>query len=228
MRITPESTNAQIVLIGQFNPVQFVPTWMAEQGLIGFRDADAAEVRVADEAIADYSTDWCRVFVTPERFVIASQQAPWVRLSDLSVKLFAEVLPETKMSFMGINRSVQFETGSLGARDKLGRDLAPRNIWGDWGEALEKDEGKGESGLVTMTMRQGHGLNDRTGGHIDARIGPGPGSSVVVTVNDHYESTEKDAMAASHEFMKILGSRFEESLKRSEWIVDQIMRRIKP
>jgi hypothetical protein len=198
---------------------------MAEQGLIGRKEAAGAEVRVSEEEIVDFSVDWCRVFVTPERFVVTSQQAPWVRLSDLCLKLFCEIVPDAKVRYMGINRTIQFETGSLKARDKLGRDLAPRDVWGEWGKILDGDPGKGDSGLSTITMRQGHELNDRKAGHIEARLSPGVGTSVVITVNDHYDAETGDGV---QELMGRVKNNFEASIKRSEWIVDQIMKRIKP
>jgi hypothetical protein len=228
VRIVPEFSSAQIVLIGKFSPELFTPEWLAENGLIGESECRAAEVKVNNESIADIATAWCRLFATPEKFVVATQQAPWVRLSDLCLKLFVEVLPQNKIGFMGINRTVKFETGSWGARDRLGRALAPRNVWGEWGEVLERDEGKGASGLSNITMRQGHELTDRSGGHIEARIGPGEGTSVVMSINDHYESPEGEEESGSGELMRRLSANFEASIRRSDWIIGEIMKQVKP
>lgn len=227
MRIPPAVTSAQIVLIGTFEPRLFRPASMSEHALLGAREAEAAEVRVMEDGLIDFSTEWCRVFVTPERFIVTSQAAPWIRLSDLCLKLFNEVVTGVSMNFMGINRTVQFEAGAK-ARDKLGRELAPRSVWGEWGQVLERDQGKGESGLSTITMRQGHELTDRSSGYIEARLSPGPGTSIVVTVNDHYEATRDTPEEKAVELLELLNMNFEASIKRSDWIVDQIMRRVKP
>lgn len=227
MRIIPEFSATQIVLIGRFAPEVFTPEWLAEKGLIGESECRAAEVKIISEVVTDVATDWCRIFATSEKFSVSSQQAPWIRLSDLCLKLFVEVMPETPIGFMGINRTVKFETGSLQARDRLGRLLAPRDVWGAWGEVLDTDEGKGASGLSSMTLRQGHNLPDRTGGHIEARIGPAEGSAVVMNINDHYEAPDGEESSGAGELMRRLSENFESSIRRSDWIIDEIMKQVK-
>lgn len=227
MRIPPDHSSVQIVLLGAFKPEIFTPEWLAASGLIGLSEGRAAEVKAQSQWVVDIATDWCRIFVTSDKFFIMSQQAPWIRLSDFCLKLFVEVIPETKVGFMGINRSVQFETGSLSARDMLGRRLAPRAVWGEWGAVLESDPGKGESGLSTMTLRQGHGLTDRNAGYIEARISPGSGSSVVMNINDHYEAKGGEELSGQGDLMRRLSVNFETSIKRSDWIVDEIMKQVK-
>jgi hypothetical protein len=227
VRITPEFSSAQIVLLGRFAPGHFTPEWLTENGLVGSGESRAAEIKATGEWVADVSIDWCRLFCTAEKFALISQQAPWVRLSDFCVKLFTEIEPETSLSYMGINRTVHFNAGSLSAKDDLGRRLAPRNMWGGWGEILEKDEGKGASGLTTLTLRQGHGLNDRLSGHIEARIGPGEGNTVIMHINDHYEAKGKEEQSGTGDLMRRLAHNFENSIKRSDWIVDELMKQVK-
>jgi hypothetical protein len=43
-------------------------------------------------------------------------------------------------------------------------------------------------------------------------------------VNDHYEFGEPDEMAGGDEIVATLLERFDGSIRRSEWIIDQIMK----
>jgi len=227
VRISPESTTVQIVLIGKFKPAVFAPEWLAGNELIGKADGKGAEVRIVHEAIADISLDWCRLIVTQEKFILSSNEGPWVRLLDFCLKLFVELLPDTPLTRLGINRVVVFDSGSMKQKDRLGRLLAPRNVWGEWGEVLEKDAGVGASGLSSLSMRQGHDLNDRKHGYIEARVGPERETFVQVAINDHYECSEEREDINASEMMELLATNFEKSLRRSDWIVDGIMAQVK-
>ena len=71
-------------------------------------------------------------------------------------------------------------------------------------------------------------MDDRTGGFIQAKIEPstriGQGlTGIYMQVNDNYEVEKPDEVAGSQEIVEILEDRFEHSLERSEWIIDQIM-----
>lgn len=222
----PERNVAQVVLIGEFQPVKFTPEWLRRNGLLGQNEHEAAQHTKSENWVSDISTDWLRLLVTNERFIASTRHSPLVRLSDFCVKLFREALPENNPDLLGINRSVEFNPGSIEIRDRLGRALAPRSEWGEWGAVLEKDQGIGESGLSNLTLRQGHDLNDRVGGYIEARISPSVKGRVAMTVNDHYERTGDGEK--SENLVDRLESNFEASIERSEWIIDQIMAKCKP
>jgi hypothetical protein len=227
VRIAPQLTSVQVVLIGTFVPETITADWLVEHGILGVHEGRAAKTRAVENWVSDISTDWCRIFCTTEKFAVISEQAPWVRICDLVVKVFTEIIPTTKIGYMGINRTVKFDAGSWKEKDRLGRILAPREVWGEWGDILASDEGKGESGLSVLTLRQGHGLNDRSAGYIEARIGSGDGTTVVMHVNDHYEAPGKEEEAGAGDLMSRLAGNFEASIKRSDWIVEQIMKQVR-
>lgn len=222
-------TSTQIVFLGQFSPEVFNLDSLRDWGLFGPAETSAAEPGQTGRWLADISIDWCRILATKEKLIVTSHQAPWIRLADFSRKLLGEALPETVIGYMGINRTVSFDASSMEARDRLGRDLAPRSVWGEWGEILDRDKGAGESGLSTLTMRQGHELNDRYRGYIEARIQPGQrsGPSIQMTINDHYEAPDGKEVARGGELLRVLADNFDASIKRSEWIITQIMKRVK-
>ena len=225
MHITPDATNTQIVLLGNFDPPAFRPEVLFEKKLIGDSQLKAAQIRIAHEALVDANIDWFRLLVTQERFILTATEAPWIRLHDFCARMFVETYPEAKIKMMGINRSVWFETGGIKQRDRLGSSLAPRSAWGEWGQRLDSSRPDGVSGLSSLTMRQEHGLEDRKKGYIEVRIAPADTSKVLMTVNDHYEAVDEEK--ATQEIMNFLRNNFEHSIARSDWIVDCIMQQVK-
>jgi hypothetical protein len=75
-------------------------------------------------------------------------------------------------------------------------------------------------------MRQGT-LTDRAKGSINAKIEPSsrlPGpTGVYIEINDHYEVAERANAQDATELIDLLQQRFEASVQRSEWIIDQVM-----
>jgi hypothetical protein len=170
--------------------------------------------------------DWLVVRVEPERFSADTAEAPYTRLLDLVVRTFKEFLPHTPLGKLGINRTVHFSVGSQDNRDRIARMLAPRDPWGEWGPLIDQGEGERQGGLLSLTMQQRQ-LDDRHRGHIQAKIEPSvrlPGrAGIFMEINDHYEIQDARDVAGCEQIVDILAAKFDESLRRSEWIIDQIM-----
>lgn len=226
MRIEPEIAGVSIVLLGHLNPSIFTPAWFARHGILSAEEADAADVRIIHPQIANFRADWLAMRVESERFAADTAEAPYTRLLDLVVRTFKEFLQHTPLGRLGINRTVHFSVGSQENRDRIARMLAPREPWGEWGPFIDRGEGEKHGGLLTMTMQQRQ-LDDRDRGHVQAKIEPSvrlPGrTGIFMEINDHYEVEDPGSVAGSEEIIEILESRFEESLRRSEWIIDQVM-----
>ena len=225
MRIEPEISGVEVVLLGDFNPAIFTPAWFAMHGLLPMAAADSADLQVAHRQLTVFSTDWLQLQVATNRFVADTGQAPHVRVRDLVVRVFKEHLLHTPLNAMGINRNVHFRVGSSAERDRIGRALAPVEPWGRWRQALELDGEK--NGMASLTMSQ-HDPTDRPpGGAVRVRVEPsnrvGDGDSgVFVQVNDHYAVADA-ASNGGTQLMKFLDDRFDASIRRSEDIIDHIM-----
>ena len=59
--------------------------------------------------------------------------APLIRIADITCRIFGDLLPDTPIHQVGINRMIHFDVGSQSAREEIGLKLAPREPWGDWG-----------------------------------------------------------------------------------------------
>ena len=225
MRIDPDISGVDIVVLGDFNPAIFSPRWLSSNGLIRESVADSAQVQVIHPDVTDFTADWLRVQAMRDRFVMGTTQAPYVRLRDLVLRVFAEYLPHTPLRAFGVNFSVHFVVDSRATRDRIGTTLAPLGPWGPWRESLNLDGAGG--GMTRLQMSQLAPDGRDPGGQINvmvepsARVGLG-GTGVFVMVNDHFAGGGA-APRVAYLLMEVLGKEFNPSLERSEGIVDHIM-----
>jgi hypothetical protein len=130
---------------------------------------------------------------------------------------------------MGINRDVHYAVESMEKRDRIGHKLAPPDVWGGWAAAIKSGEGERHGGLVSITMKQAD-LDDRVKGYIHATVQPSvrvetqAHRGIYVGINDHYEIADMTKMLDSNEIISLLERKFDDSIRRSEWIIDIVMR----
>lgn len=228
MRIEPEVSAASLVLIGSFNPRIFRPEWFQSMGIIGNADAQSAKVEIVHEAITSFSLDWTNVPVDQNRFSISTSDPPLIRIRDVVLKAFKEFLIHTPVYQLGINRTVHFSVGSFDVRDAIGKLLAPHEPWGEWGPKISGNPQNPElrGGMKSLLMSQ-IDRGDGYRGSINAKVEPStrrPTDGIFVEVNDHFSAGEDPTVILGSEpAMDILESQWETSIKRSEWIIDQIM-----
>ena len=224
MRIEPEIGGVTLVLVGNFNPAILTPAWFALHGLLPADAADNAELVLARPEITSFRYDWLNLQATSDRLSVESIQAPYVRLRDLVVRLFREHLPHTPIRAFGINRDVHFNVMAKERRDGISQAMAPTAAWGDWEQQLGLCGNFG--GLKSLTMT-GSASSDRPKlDTINTTIEPsnhvgGGLTGVYVGVNDHYTITE--GPDSSIQLVEQLESCFDESIQRSDAIVDHIM-----
>lgn len=223
-RIEPEIAGVGIVLLGDFNPAILTPAWFALNQLLPKGLADDAELTVAHPQHTEFRADWLRLQVTPPFFSASTDDAPYSRLRDLVSILFLEILPHTPLRSLGINRSVHFRVESLEQRDRIGRRVAPTEIWGDWSEDLGATGREG--GMTSLTMTQVSVPGRPRGDRINTRVEPSAlldnvENGVFVQVNDHYVPEDTEGAAAY--LTKSLAQNFANSLRKSDRIIDRVM-----
>lgn len=228
MRIEPEISSLAIVLVGNLNPRIFTPDWFARNGLFTAKQTEAAEIEVIHAEIAAFKMEWLALRVEQKRFITETTEAPYVRLSDLVVRTFKEFLPHTPIGRLGINCGVHFDVGSFEARERIGEQLAPKEPWGEWGPMIAAGEGEQHGGMLSLVMEQ-RKVDDRAKGYIRAKIEPSTKikegrTGIFIEINDHYEVENADAVVGAEEIIRILENNIEGSIKRSDWIIDQIMK----
>ncbi len=224
MRIEPEVSSAGIVLRGTFNPAILTPAWFAMHGLLPGAH-ETATLNVAHPHLTAFATEWVSIQATTDQFQADTQQGPHVRLRDLVLRTFRELLHHTPVGAFGINREIHFRAASAEAQQRVGRMLAPPEPWEGIAGILRLTDDS--SGMVSLTMRQTELTNRPHGGHIDvtvqpsARVGDGR-KGIYVRVNDHYDVRDSTPGGAAH-VLDLLEQRFDESLRRADEIVDHVM-----
>ncbi len=225
MRIDPEISGVDIVVLGDFNPTIFSPRWFSAHELLRESVADSAQVQVIHPEISDFRADWLHLQVRRDRFLMSTTQAPYVRLRDLVMRIFSEFLPHTPLRAFGVNFVVHFLVDSRATRDRIGTVLAPLEPWGPWRESLDLDGAGG--GMTRLRMSQTMPSGRDPGGQINVSIEPSAsvgrgGTGVFVSVNDHFAGGG-GATRTADLLMELFGKEFKPSLERSERIVDHIM-----
>jgi hypothetical protein len=228
MRIKPIDSKLVVVLLGNFNPLIFQPHWFATNGVLGEEEAKNADIEVIHTEVVKFSLSWLTVLVEKNRFIAEVTQPPDVRLYDLILRTFGELLTHTPIWAMGINKRVEFDAGTVEQRDVIGITLAPPSAWGEWTDYLEKRNERGRGGMMSLSMRQTV-TDDRPSGYIQTRVEPSKtlDSAVFVEVNDHHTVKDIENIEGCSEIMNLLRDQFENSIHRSEWIIDQVMGIIK-
>ena len=226
VRIDPTINGIAVVLLGSFNPSIFTPAWFGWNGLLSEGTVSVAELRMAQPQATVFKADWLELQVLPDRFTITSSQPPFVRVMDLTIRLFGEKLPHTPIHSLGINRQVHFLLNNYQERDRIGRLLAPTGPWGAWGRQLEPDGKHG--GMTSLTMAQVN-LGDRSpAGRLSVTVEPSTrigldGTGAFVQVNDHYAIEDVTSPTATSDIIGILERNFEASIQWADQIVDQVM-----
>jgi hypothetical protein len=226
MRREPERSAVSCVLVGSFNPVIFHPAWFVANGLLESMEIDAAEIKLVHPEFSAFSTEWLSLQVERTRFRAVTHEAPFIRLMDLVTRTFDECLVHTPLRMLGINRSVHFSVRDEATRNRIGKRLAPHEPWKEWGKMIEGDSPEKRGGLRSLTMEQ-RNLADREKGSIGVKIEPSTQlnnqAGIFVEVNDHYEAKDAEQNQGAQEIMEILKRQFDVSIRKSEWIIDQIM-----
>jgi hypothetical protein len=215
------------VLIGNLNPAIFHPSWFVANDLLSKDSIENAQVEIIHRGICIFKIDQLlRLQVEPNRFVAETREPPFVWLHDLVVRTFKEALIHTPIYKLGINRIVHFSVGDEKTRNEIGKKLAPQKAWGEWATCISGNKEKGHGGMISLVMQETD-LDDREIGYINAKVEPSllikDNAGIFIEVNDHYEIPKDDSLVGATKIINILEKQFDSSIRRSEWIIHQIM-----
>jgi hypothetical protein len=170
----------QVVVRGDFKPVNVSPAWLRDQDLIGDPEHEEAtfEVLLPNE-IAIFNAGWIRCQATPDNLTLQTdQQAEVGRLRDLAIGILRAF--DKPVSLLGINRTVHFSLRNTKQWHSVGDHIVHNEIW---------------DGILTLPgMRVATywgQRSDKYAGRIQVQIEPSfqvhPG--IFVGYNDHYDLT---------------------------------------
>lgn len=190
-----------IVLVGDFNPQIFQPSWFVLQKLLGEREGESAKVELIHPDVAVFSLDWIRFQVDRNRVVAATRdEGVHEALRDLITGAFS-VLMHTPLRMIGINHTFDYMVDDEATWHKIGDTLAPKDIW------KKLVDGPGLTSLTIQSKDIENGIWRNkvrvTTSHAGAK------QSLRIHINDHYELINQS--------IKVTGSRDIVSILTSEW-----------
>lgn len=221
-----ESTHWSIVLIGSFNPAIFHPSWFELHGVIPKEVAKVAKLEVVHNQLSKLSLGDLTVTAEVAKFQVETTNAPEIRLLDFVSKVFGDVLPHSKISSFGINKTAHFRTVSPERRLAMGRCLAPLAPWGQFGERIGSSEGENLGGMISLRMREILS-DDESFGHLEARVEPSnildERTGVLVSINRHFEIKDQRELSGSVQGLSILDREFDPALKAADEIISHFL-----
>lgn len=154
MRFEPVVSGCSIVMVGDFNPAIFHPSWLHEYGVEGDIAEDRTRVDVVHQDITSFKVDARSYTIRKGSFTVETRTAPWVAIADITRQIFGELLIHSPVQAFGINKMAHFDVQSREVRHDIGRQLAPIAPWGHFGMELEPDNNGLNVGLQSLTMRR--------------------------------------------------------------------------
>ncbi len=228
MKIQPEISTCSIVLLGQFNPAIFQPEWLKAMNIESENTNPESDLIIHNE-IANFSIDTRSYLVQPTRFKIATDTAPWVRILDITYKIFTEHLNGTPIRAFGVNFEVHFKLRSFESRTKLGRILAPIEPWEKFGAEMDTEEKEMTGGLWSLTMKKKaqniSGSTRETYVKIEPSVRIKDNKGVYMNVNAHHQLTDLPEGYGSELGITLLSKRFDSSMVEANTIIDAMMKK---
>jgi hypothetical protein len=164
--------------------------------------------------VAVFTAEWLQLNATEDRFMASTtQESHYEAIRDLVIGTL-ELLGQTPLRVMGLNRDFHYELGSEAERDEVGHRLAPQK---DWVGVIDRP------GLFSLTM-QGQ-RPDPLAGYIRVKVEPSVrvANGVFVEVNDHYElASEGELSPGTGDAVRILTERWANSMQKSLTIAQRI------
>jgi hypothetical protein len=171
-----------VVLLGEFDPLQITPRWLRQMDLIGAEDYESYSTEIVSAKATIVSFGSIQLQVLPDSLHVTTDAPAEVEAArDLAVGiLLSNGSPE--ISALGINRMVHFEA-EVTHYHAIGDTLTPKDLWND---VLRLP------GMLNLGMTGTR--DDGYAGSINVQVQPSvivrPG--VFVSVNDHYNLNHAD------------------------------------
>ena len=206
-----------IVLIGDFNPVIFHPTWFAQHELIRVNEANDATIDVVAQDISSFRLEWISFQILRDRFTATIKADAYkTHLGDIVQGLFS-ILSHTPVKQLGINTTFKCEFKSNDDWHSFGHFLIPKSPWVD---VLSKP---GMRGMQIQGIRD----DDRPGFTI-LSVDPDlvlAVDTVFIRVNDHYENPQslEKGVISSKWAVDILYTNYKNSIDKAESMISKLI-----
>ncbi|WP_429186971.1 hypothetical protein [Aeromonas veronii] len=225
---TPEIIHVTIVLIGNFEPKNISPGWLAYHKLVDRETAANVKDVVVSDELSQIIFDWGAVVIDRNRLQISTKVDPIIKIKDFALSLIGAMFNALPILKFGINYQHHYMFSHVD-REKLGIALSPRKAWGAWGDKLTNNIGGKNTpytnGLFSITMTQGAGLLDREDGSVNVNVTLSDliTGGVKISVNDHFDLGDEKTIFDSEKAYTTIERVFDASLDNSNKIINGII-----
>jgi hypothetical protein len=179
------SDSMNVVVLGEFKPLQVTPPWLRQMDLIGAEDYESYSIEVISSGATIVTFGSIRLQVVPESLQITTDASAEIEAArDLAAGILLSN-GSPAISAMGINRQVHFRT-EFERYHTIGDALTPKDLW----DGILHLPGMLNLGITGVR-------DDGYGGAVNVQVQPStavrPG--VFVSVNDHYNLTYAETPA---------------------------------
>ena len=214
-------TGMSIVLIGQFNPLMYHPTWFRLNGVISGEEEsliiNSKEPNlVVSQGLTFFRNSSMDFNITPDRFSVTINREPFILLKDTIVKTF-ERLGSTTIIQLGINYYTHVIFTEKSLYQKFADLISPKERW----TRLLGDEIEGDnrmSGLLSLTM-----MKKTQDGRINITLEPSKRIelSVFVHCNFHYDLDDNSRFADYA--MDIVNKKFDDIQNNADDYINELV-----
>ncbi len=238
------TTKVSIVLIGEFNPDNFLPKKLAEGGVISSKYAESASIiALLPGQTTQVNLGWAELAAYKDKLQVSSVEAPHIRICDLVMKALSDLSPHSTVSQFGINVQFDHDFGNFADRNDFGCRIAPPEAWGAWGQKLRASmTGKEcgtplQGGAISVHMRKPFVADEGVTGWQDVIVTRSVEHKTGITIlsNNHHQlvsldpDVEEKRKSLSDEeatsiLLRALSSRFEKSIEEAISIFEGVIR----
>jgi hypothetical protein len=204
-----------IVLVGNFNPAIFQPTWIADQGLIRPQEAQGAKIQIIHPEITQFTAGWLSLQVNRDRLQADSTDSNAHELvRDFVVGTF-RLLEHTPITAAGLNHAFHYEIPSHEYNVRLGSQIVPSEAWPMLNNPFFTN--------LQITSER----TDERAGALNVQVQP---SSLVedglfVAVNDHFDLQKGAKPVPASHAVQLVTESWDASRERAEEIVNGLFER---
>ena len=214
---TLEINGLHLILIGDFNPAIFHPTWFAGEKLI--TETEAAEASQSTDffcspQVASFHLPWATINVGQDHFSASTiRESHFESLRDLVIGTF-KLLKHTPVKKLGINVEQHYRYEDLEKWNNFGHKLAPKEILKNFMD----DPSLSSLTITDKTVRKNPPGITRVDIQSSRRVQLG----VYFGVNNHYECGASIPAGAS-EAVNIIESNFKIALENSKKMIETLI-----
>lgn len=204
------------MMLGDFNPKIFQPSWFSSEGLIRQSESEAANLEIVHSDFTSFSTDWFVMQVAREKFNVGVKSSAYKNhLADLVIGTFQK-LNHTPIRQMGLNLTLGIRFKNYDDWNAFGHFLLPK---APWNGLLSKP---GMRSVIVNGAR-----DDDVPGYIQMLIDPllHTTSDVNIRMNNHYERKGVDKDTNADFFVNIIQSQYEKMIEQSKSMVEELLSR---